>query len=608
MATFQLKHPENRELLGGDLLAQCLHALGAKVAFGIHGGHLDAFLMGCADVGIDLVDVRHETVAIQAAEGYAKVSGRVGVGFITANSGFCNGLPGLATAFADRSPVFVVTSSPPLRDAETNCLQGFHDQVVLAKNVTKFAHRITNVGEIPRLVSLGWRTTTAGAPGPVVLDFPIDVLFTPIANENIAWGSLTSPPNALPGPDPAAIDDAIEMWRAAARPAIIASTGARGAVNELLKLAEATGTPIFHSTKFSTAIPYEHPFRAGGARRLAALRVNRSLPPDFILLLGARTGLMLGGRSGAIIPHEGCKTVHVDLDGSEIGRSLPVDLGIVSDVGLAVAAMNAAVAKNPFRSTEEWIRSALGLKSIRAPHNEDESVIVEDNGRLHPYHAMKKVYQCIPNDSTVIIDGGECGGWAMQLLEEAHAGLAIASTGYLGFLGNGWGYSLGAAIADPSKLVLSIQGDGSAGFHIAELDTYVKFGLKIVTIIMNNSVWGMSQAGQDIIYGYATAKRPTVALNPKAKYEVVAEGFGCTSAVKTLEALDHAMDKLVHAQGPGLLNLVVSDHPYQDTTKAMVGQTDDPNVIVVPYYDNIPKPYYKDSKQAVNGANGAKGG
>jgi thiamine pyrophosphate-dependent acetolactate synthase large subunit-like protein len=105
MTALSLKHPENRELLGGDLLAQCLYALGAKVAFGIHGnvllhisyvkhrlmhrtgGHLDAFLMGCADVGIDLVDVRHETVAVQAAEGYAKVSGRVGLSFITANSG-----------------------------------------------------------------------------------------------------------------------------------------------------------------------------------------------------------------------------------------------------------------------------------------------------------------------------------------------------------------------------------------------------------------------------------------------------------------------------------------------------------------------------------------
>ena len=119
-----------------------------------------------------------------------------------------------------------MTSSPPLRDAETNALQGFHDQVVLAKPVTKFCHRITNVGEIPRLVSLAWRTASSGAPGPVLLDFPIDILFTPVENESIAWGGITAPPVTLPGPDPAAIGDAVRMIKEALRPVIIVGTGA----------------------------------------------------------------------------------------------------------------------------------------------------------------------------------------------------------------------------------------------------------------------------------------------------------------------------------------------------------------------------------------------
>lgn len=123
--------------------------------------------------------------------------------------------------------MFCITSSPPLRDAETNTLQGFHDQVILSKNVTKFAHRVTNVGEIPRIVSLAWRATTAGAPGPSLVDFPIDVLFTPIQEESIAWGSIISPPVSLPGPDQAAVEEAIGLLKAAKRPAIIVSTGAR---------------------------------------------------------------------------------------------------------------------------------------------------------------------------------------------------------------------------------------------------------------------------------------------------------------------------------------------------------------------------------------------
>ena len=109
MSQLKWRQPKSRELLGGDLAAQCLAQLGVKVAFGLHGGHLDSFLIGCHLAGIHLIDTRHETVAVQAAEGYAKLSGKVGVAFVTANSGFSNGLPGLATAFADRSPIFVVT-------------------------------------------------------------------------------------------------------------------------------------------------------------------------------------------------------------------------------------------------------------------------------------------------------------------------------------------------------------------------------------------------------------------------------------------------------------------------------------------------------------------
>jgi thiamine pyrophosphate-dependent acetolactate synthase large subunit-like protein len=140
---------------------------------------------------------------------------------------FCNGLPGLATAFADRSPIVCITSSPPLRDAETNALQGFHDQVVLAKPITKFAHRLTTVLEIPRIVSLAWRTASSGAPGPVLLDFPIDVLFSPVEIERVAWGNITAPAVSLPGPDAGAIKNLASLLKGAERPVVIVGTGAR---------------------------------------------------------------------------------------------------------------------------------------------------------------------------------------------------------------------------------------------------------------------------------------------------------------------------------------------------------------------------------------------
>lgn len=199
----------------------------------------------------------------------------------------------------------------------------------------------------------------------------------------------------------------------------------------------------------------------------------------------------MGGRSGAIVPTSDCRVVQVDIDGSEIGRSEHIALGIVSDIRLAVAALHTELttSSSSKKTPESWIRTALGLKAWRAPHNEAEPKIDETNGHLHPYHAVKKLMQTIPRGSIITIDGGEAGGWTLQSLPEASASLSMVATGYLGFLGNGWGYSLGAAVADRSKLVVNIQGDGSAGFHIAELDSYKKFGLRVLTVVVNKYVF-----------------------------------------------------------------------------------------------------------------------
>uniref|UniRef100_L2FDV3 Benzaldehyde lyase n=1 Tax=Colletotrichum fructicola (strain Nara gc5) TaxID=1213859 RepID=L2FDV3_COLFN len=550
--SFPLKQPKTRQTAcGGDLLAQSLAHLGATTAFGLHGGHLDPFLVAAVEADIKLIDVRHETVAVQAAEGWAKVKGNnvPGVCFFTANSGFANAYPGLCTAFADRSPVVCVTSSAPPRDDYTNALQGFHDQVTLSKPVTKFCYQITEVSEIPRIVSLAWRATTSGAPGPVLVDIPIDVLSTPV--ESISSGGLLSGLSLNPAPHPEAIEKALGLWKNAKRPVIIVSTGAASAVENVTKLAEATNTPIFHSPKYSTSIKRSHSLFGGSATQLAVLRYLGGQVPDFV--------------------------------------------GIVADVGQAADAMIAAASKSPFKAADDWVEKTMGLKSsaVASAPNEKEPVILLENNRLHPYHAVKKLFQSLPEDSIC--------------LNEARPRLSMVTTGYLGCLGNGWGYSLGAAVAFPDSLVVNLQGDGSAGFHIGELDTYAKYDLNVLTVIVNNAVWGMSLAGQEIIYGDKTPQRPCIAMNPKVKYEVVAQGFGCLSAVvdvhrddssesdgsKTLESLKQTVGSLSSSKSPGLLNLNVSDVPYQATTKAMVGQSDDPNIIVIPYYDNVPKPYYK---------------
>ncbi|KAL3480015.1 thiamine pyrophosphate enzyme, N-terminal TPP binding domain-containing protein [Aspergillus californicus] len=601
--SFALEIPTTRSLTGGDLLAQSLKHIGVEAAFGLHGGHLDAFLMGCESSGIRLVDTRHETAAVQAAEAYAKVSSKVGVCFVTANSGFSNGIPGLATAMADRSPILCITSSPPLRDAENNSLQGIIDQVVVSRPLTKFAHRVTNPEDAPRIVSLAVRTALAGAPGPVLLDFPIDVLFTPVHEKLISWGSISSPFPYAPGPHVGAIKEAVSLLKNASRPAVIIGSGAQSkeTTANILQLSNSNAIPIFDSQKctLSSTLSTECNFYGGNAGNLAILPALGKPQPDLILLLGARTGMFLGGRSGVIIPpHENCKLIHVDLDGAEIGRTLPVDLGVISDIGQFTAALSAQLSAPDsgeiiINTDKSWVDTAIALKSLPHPHTNDPET--QPSGLMHPYHALKTLFSSLPKNPIVVLDGGECGIWGHDVAHLVSPSGILKSTGNLGFLGNGFGYALGAAIAAPDRKVINLHGDGSAGFHFMELDTYKRLNLDILTVVVNNYCWGMSFNGQELVYGTENPARPASSLSPVTEYHAVAAGMGNIGVkVTKIEDIPAAAVKVQDGnRGPACIELIVDSKPIHPVTELMVGKTEDPNLVVVPYYDNIPRAYYK---------------
>ena len=384
----------------------------------------------------------------------------------------------------------------------------------------------------------------------------------------------------------------------------------------MLEFAERTGLPVFNSTKYGGIMPIGHPLRAGPASSLALLSGKEGdEKPDLIILLGVRTGFLLGSRGGQVLPSEGCKFIQIDVDGTEIGRSHSIDLGIVSDAVAALMAFNVALkgSKEPIDVPLEWVKKANGLQKTKPPHEDEEHQMPD--GRAHPYHAVKQVFQSLREGSIVIMDGGEASCWAQDLVDKhSRASAYLISTGYLGFLGNGWGYALGAALADPTRQIVNIQGDGSAGFHIAELETYARHNLNILTVILNNACWGMSKSGQELIFGEATKARPASKLSTTTKYEMVAEGFGCAGAkVEKVSEIEAAVQKLSGTRGPGCLNVIISDKPIHAATKAMIGNTDDDNVIVVPYYDNLPRPrYHREGKpedtaageEQTNGTNG----
>ena len=566
-------------MTGGELLAATLAAHGVEVAFGLHGGHLDALLVASRDLGIRLVDTRHEAAAVNAADGYARSTGRIGVAFATAGAGFTNALAGLGVAFADRSPLLLLTSSPPQREVETNALQGFLDQTAIANPLTKWAHRVTTPSEIPRLVGLAVRTARTGVPGPVVLDLPVDVLFRSVRLDGPPQPDVRMPYS--PAPAPEAVAEAVEMLRGARRPAVIAGGGLRGIApsTALTAFADRARMPVFHPGMIVGAMPADHPLNAWSARGLGTL-VGEGRGPDAVLMIGSRFGFYLGGRGGGTVPLDAA-VVQVDLDGAEIGRIRPADVGIVADATRTLRALTEAWGPTDESAERaEWLATATGVHARPSPFADEPEHV---KGRLHPYHGVRAALRALDPGATLVVDGGEISAWVTMAMAEARPRRAIGC-GYMGHLGSTPGLAIGAQVAEPDRRVVLLIGDGGAGFHIQEFDTMVRHGLPIVTIVVNNESWGMSLHGQQLLYGPETEVVTGLA---DTDFDRVASGFGVYGVrVDSLAEVAPTVRAALDHGGPACVNLAVSGEIAHPVTASMLGAAGQGGT-VIPYYENL---------------------
>jgi len=572
------------EITGGAVIAQTLARLGVRDVFALHGGHLDAFLVACPDEGIRLIDFRHEASAGHAADAYARSSDAgFGVCVVTAGPGFTNALTPMTSAYVDAVPVVFIVGSPPLREVETNPLQGGIDQVAMAAPVTKWAHRVTNTERLPDLIEKAVRIATTGRPGPVLLDIPIDVMFMPVRDVMIPVNARPVAQDR-PAPSRRAVEQALAVLQGAERPVIIAGGGAVFARSSeaLRRFAEATGIPVAANTMARGILPERHPQYVGGTAAIGGA-VARGTPPDVVLMAGARAGMYLGGRSGSIIP-AGAKVIQIDVNGGEIGRMRPVDQAIVADCTEAFEAFADAGAALEWRNLDDWVQTLQRGRYPFEPLFKDAPKETRP-GVLHPYHATKAAMEALEEGTVVVIDGGESSGWASVTARSAGPGLCMQN-GYLGCLGISQGFAIGASISQPGRPVAIFSGDGAVGFNIQEFDTMVRHELPIVTIVLNNACWAISRRGQDIVFG--ENRRSIVGL-ASTRYDQVAVAFGgAGETVDSYERIAPAIKAALAARRPACINLIVDPEVVNPAIPAMVGDPSVPNQIMIPYYENIP--------------------
>ncbi|MEQ1756191.1 MAG: thiamine pyrophosphate-binding protein [Micropepsaceae bacterium] len=562
---------------GGELLARTLAKAGVREIFALHGGHLESFLQGCVHNNIRLTDTRHEAAAGHAADGYARVTGEIGVCTVTAGPGFANAVPAIVNSYLDGTPTLFLIGAPPLREAETNPLQGGFDQIAMITPVSKWAHRVTNAERIPDLTAQAIRIARNGRPGPVVLELPIDVLHGPVDLKAIT--APTGPAvRTRPAPSTDEVTALIEFLRSAQRPVIFAGGGARLAAKELLCFAELSGIPVFVNPRGYGVLPNDHPLFGKDVSNLAVLPMMGGEGPDVVLILGARLGLFAGGRGGKIIPAN-ARIAQVDIDASEIGRLMSPEVSASADVTETLRALIKHASGFSWPNWSAWAEKAVSLKKGHA------LLFGNTDGQspMHPYAAAREIMKVLGHDAIFVLDGGEAGAWAQMHVEVDEPGRVLGH-GYLGCLGIGPGMAIGAQRAFPDKRVVLVTGDGAAGFHIQEFDTMVRHGLPVLTIIFNNRAWGMSIHGQDAMYG---RNAHVITELADTNYNAVAQAFGCHGErVDRLEDVASAVERAVASGKPACLNIIVDREVVHPITTMLMGDAGDKKT-VIPYYENI---------------------
>jgi acetolactate synthase-1/2/3 large subunit len=527
---------EQTQVHGGRLIAQRLKAAGVSKLFTLSGGHLFSIFDGCRAEGIDLVDVRHESTAAFAAEGWAKVTREPGVAALTAGPGVTNGMSALASAQQNNSPMVVLGGRAPQMRWGQGSLQEI-DHVPFVRPLTKLAATAETTAEIPDLVDEALGTALRPHSGPTFVDFPLDLVFME--------GDVSERPSALPDPSsgPAAdeteIDRAAALLRDAERPVVMAGTNLYWGHGEeaLLRLVEALGVPVFLNGLARGCVPADHELFLSRARSTglkgADVAVVVGVPMDFRLGFGAALG-------------EDTEIVVVDV--AEPGRPHPRPVAAECYGSLPATLDALRAGAGPGQDTGRW------LEELRADESEkraaERAELEDDRTPLHPLRVYGELRELLDRDAVIVCDGGDFVSYAGRVIESFEPGCWL-DPGPYGCLGTGPGYALAAKLAHPDRQVVLLLGDGAFGFAGLEYDTLARHGVNVVGVMGNNGIWGLEHHPMKFLYGYSVAAE----LRPGTRYDQVVEALGGHGElVRTPDELRPALERAFAAGKPALVN------------------------------------------------------
>ena len=488
------------KLNGGHLFIRCLKQEGIEKVFTIVGDTILPLVDAAADEGIEFIDTRHEGAALHMADGYARITGRPACGIFTGGPGFSNAISALPAIYTSESPVVFVAGCAELPEKGMTAFQEI-DQVNMAAPVTKGSWLIHDLKRIPEYVATAFRTATTGRPGPVHLTLPIDLQDAEISEEDLPqYLPREYRPMGRPQGDPSLIEEAARLLKGARRPVIIAGNPARYSVEpeQLEKLAESTGIPVFTVEQARGLLDDEHPLCFGYADGALNPTARRFREADVALLLGKRLDHRY--RYGGVFSAD-AKLIQADPSPAEIGRNRGVAVGIQGDLGAVVdqitKAMSSSAAANEDKSA--WVDQ---LRQDRNAWDEELRGKATGEAPMHPLDVYTGLEKHLDDDSVIIFDGGDYVQWGRAYMKARKPG-HFMRLGPLSHLGAGIPYGMAAKLANPDSKVLVFIGDGAFGFYSMEYDTCIRHNLNITTVLGNDATWGIDKTFQVAYFGRA---------------------------------------------------------------------------------------------------------
>jgi len=526
---------------GSELLADSLHAYGLESFFYLIGGPMVEATEAAVRIGLRGIDVRDERAGTFAAVALSRLRQEPAVVLACSGPGTTNTVTGVSHAFVDGAPVVVIGGSAARHHQDRGGFQAT-DQVAIMKPITKWAHQVQTVREIPEAVRRALDVARTGSPGPVYLDLPADVLHdvTDIAVE------LRPPIGALrPPADDSLVRKAIDLLEAADRPVVIAGSGViwSRAWDALVDFAEASRIPVYTTPMARGVIPEDHPTMFPGARS-TAFRES-----DCLLVVGTRSTYVINWLLPPVMSATS-RLIEINIDPAALSTFRSADVAIQADATMALGQLAAELRRRGWEAGHgAWIeRLAAVHESARTKLREAAATPSQP---MHPLSLCAALDGWLPRDAVLVVDGHEILGFSRRAIVARLPGHTLGPGPY-GTMGVGLPFALGAKVARPDVPVVVLTGDGALGYHLLELDTAVRHGLPVVVVVSNNGGWA----------GGERTDRPGRALG-YTPYERLAEALGCwgskvTEPSQLVAAFDQALDFTLKECRPAVVNVVVS--------------------------------------------------